>query len=90
MDVDGEAAPVVDDPQPTVREDGDGEAITVARHRFVDGVVDQLPDQLVQPTFAGGADVHPGPLTDGVQTFENRDRLGAVLALLVRHVPPVF
>jgi hypothetical protein len=40
-----------------------------ARHRLVDRVVHDLPDQVVQATLTGGSDVHAGPLADGLETL---------------------
>ena len=64
-----------------------------ARHRLVDGVVDDLPDQVVESTLTGGADVHTRALADRFQTLENFDRIGAVLGgtivLLGSHVERV-
>src|SRR5262245_23539946 len=58
----------------------------VSSHRLVNGVVDYLPDEVVQTTFSGGADIHARTFADGLQTFENGDGVGAVslLGLLLR------
>ncbi len=45
----------------------------MAVHRLVDGVVEDFPDEVVQPGRADAADVHAGALPDRLQTFENRD-----------------
>ena len=50
----------------------------VARHRLVDRVVDDLPDQVVQPGEAGRADVHARPFADRIEAFEDLDRVGVV------------
>ena len=69
----------------------DIDLVGVTGHRLVDRVVDDLPDQVVQTALTGGADVHAGAFADRLQTLENGDRIGAVLAafrrrlLLVRH-----
>ena len=46
--------------------------------RFIDRVVDDLGDKVMQATLGGVADVHPGALADSFQTFENLDGLRAV------------
>ena len=46
--VDGDAAPVVGDAAAAVGEQRDVDAGAVARHRLVDGVVDDLVDEVVQ------------------------------------------
>ena len=65
--VDGHAASVVDDAAPAVGEQRDVDPGAVAGHRLVDGVVDDLVDQVVEPGRAGGSDVHPGPFAGPVR-----------------------
>src|SRR4051794_32390153 len=48
VDVDGDAAAVVDYAAPAVGQEGDVDAGGVARHGLVDGVVDDLVDEVVQ------------------------------------------
>src|SRR5690606_35112040 len=62
VDVGGDAAPVVDDPAAAVGQEGDVDAGGEAGHRLVDGVVDDLPDAVVEAGGAGAADVHARPL----------------------------
>ena len=50
----------------------------VAGQRFVDGVVDYFVDQVVQPHFAGGADIHGGPQAHRFQAFQHFDTRGIV------------
>ena len=57
----------------------DLDVVAVAGERLVDGVVDDLVDQVVQAAHAGRADVHAGPLADGLEALEDRDVLGVVL-----------
>ena len=52
--------------------------VGVPGHRLVDGVVDDLVDQVVQPSLAGGADVHAGALADRVEALEDLDVSGVV------------
>ena len=51
--------------------------VAVAGQRLVDGVVDDLVDEVVQAALTGGADVHAGALADGVETLEDGDRLAS-------------
>ena len=44
----------------------------VAVHRLVDGVVDDLPDEVVQAGGADAADVHAGALADRVRAPRGR------------------
>ncbi len=76
--VDGHTSAVVDDSTAAIGQQGHVDPRAVARHRLVDGVVDDLVDQVVEARGAGRSDVHPGPLADRFETFENRDVLGAV------------
>ena len=76
--VDGNPASVVGDATPTVGEQHDVDAGGFAGHRFVDGVVDDLVDEVMEPGKTGAADVHPGAFADWFEAFENRDVLGAV------------
>src|SRR5690606_32471491 len=78
VDVDGNATSVVDDLAPTVVEQGDVDATAVARHRFVDGVVDHLVDEMVQTSGTGGPDVHPGSFAYRLEPLEHGDVLRAV------------
>ena len=76
--VDRHAASVVGHATAAVGEQGHVDARAVTRHRLVDGVVDDLVDQVVEARRAGGSDVHPGPLTDRFETLENGDVLGGI------------
>ena len=51
----------------------------MAGHGLVDGVVHDLVDEVVETSDAGGADVHPGPLADGLEALQDLDVLCAVL-----------
>jgi hypothetical protein len=76
--VDGDAAAVVGHPASAVGQQRDVDAVAVARHRLVDGVVDHLPNEVVQATGAGAADVHARSLAYRIETFQDRDVLGPV------------
>ena len=78
--VDRDSAAVVADRDPAVGEQGDGDVGGVAGHSFVDRVIDDLVDQVVQTPLPSGPDVHTGPLADGIQAFEDGDR-----ASVIRH-----
>ena len=78
--IDGDATPVVVDPTPAVGLQRDDDAIGEPGHRFVDCVVDDLPNEVVQTGQPGGTDVHPGTLAHRIETLENLDVLGAVVA----------
>jgi hypothetical protein len=86
---DRDSAAVVDHPDPAVVLQHDLDARGVAGHRLVDGVVHDLPDQVVQPALAGGSDVHAGALAHRLQPLENRDRRRTVGVPLGSHGQPV-
>ena len=75
---------VVGDLDTAVLQHANVDLVGVTSHRLVDGVVDDLPDQVVQSALAGGADVHTGALPDRLQTLENLDGVGTVCVVLFR------
>ena len=52
----------------------DGRA--VAGEGLVDGVVDDLVDQVMESFGSGGPDVHTGPLANSLKSLENLNVLG--------------
>ncbi len=78
--VDRDAAAVVDDGDGVVDVDGDVDAGGVAAEGFVDGVVDDFVDEVVQALLAGGADVHGGAQPDGREALEDGDVFRGVAA----------
>ena len=77
--VDRHAAPVVHDRHR--RSIGVQRHLHVARvavHRLVDGVVQDLPDQVVQPGRTDAPDVHAGTLPDRLEALEYRYVLGRI------------
>ena len=85
MHFDRDAAAVVGDLDPAVLEDSHVDFRRVATHGFVDRVVDDLPDEVVQAALAGGADIHARAFADSLQSFEDGDGRGAVFLLLRSH-----
>ena len=80
-DADWDAAAVVDDGYRVVGVDRDRDLVAVAGERLVDGVVDDLVDEVVEAPHAGRADVHAGPLANGLEALEDGDVGGAVAAV---------
>src|SRR5262245_32339887 len=76
--IDGNAATVVDDSAATVGEQRHFDARREARERFVNGVVDDLVDEVMEARRTGRSDVHTGPFADRLQALQNRDVFGAV------------
>jgi hypothetical protein len=73
------AAAVIHNGHGVVDVQGDIDLVAEAGQRFVDRVVDDLVDEMVEPRRAGRPDEHRRPLADGFKTFENFDLVGAVL-----------
>ena len=81
VDLGGDAAAVVLDRARTVHVDGDFDVRAVARKRFVDGVIDDLAHEMMQPPLVRGADIHTGALADVLEAVEHLDLFRAVCAL---------
>ena len=79
FDVDRDPASVVLHGHAVVRVDRDFNFGGKAGQAFVDPVVDDFPDQMVQALGAGRADVHAGTLADGFQATEHLNLAGIVL-----------
>src|SRR5882724_10414211 len=71
--VDGNPAAVVADGDGIVGVQDDFDRVAEAGERLVDGIVDDLVDQVVQAVGARVADVHGGALADGLEAFEHLD-----------------
>ena len=69
----GDTAPVVDDSNRVVDVNSNFDLVRVTRERFVDGIVDYLVHQMVQPEFAGRANVHCRTLADGFHAAQHFD-----------------
>ena len=77
--VHGNAAAVVGDGDAVVVVHDDVDFVAEAGHRFVDRVVDDFPDEMMQAQLAGRADVHRRALADGFDSAEDFDRSRVVL-----------
>ena len=80
VDIDGNAAAVVGDGDHFAVGDFHDDVRAAAGQRLVDGVVDDLPDQVVQRTTIGATDVHAGPHAYGLKTLEHTD-IGSAVAV---------
>ena len=67
------AAAVVDDGNGIVDVDGDVDAIGKSCQRFIDGVVDDFVNQVMQAHLAGRADIHRRTLAHRFHAAENFD-----------------
>ncbi len=82
--VDGDAAAVVDDAHGAIGEDRDLDAIAVPGECLINGVVDDLVDEVVKTARTGRADVHAGSLADRLESFEDLDLIRAVAVVAGR------
>ena len=71
--VDGDAATVVFDRAGAVFVDGHVDLVAKPAESLVDGVVDDLPDEVMKAARAGRADVHARALADGLEALEHLD-----------------
>ncbi len=79
VDVDRDAAAVVDDADPAVLAHGDLDVAGEPGEVLVDGVVDDLAHQVVQTARSRGPDVHAGALAHCLEALEHLDLVGAVV-----------
>src|SRR5581483_6033827 len=77
-DVDRDARTPVLDGYRIVRMERDLDPVVAAGERLVDGVVDDLVDEVMEAPRAGRADVHARPQPDRLETLENGDVLSGV------------
>ena len=80
------AAVVLDRHRRPVLVERDGNIRGVAVHRLVDGVVEDLPDQMVKARRADPADVHAWPAADRLEALEDRDVFGGIAGHATRIV----
>ena len=78
MLVDGDAASVVADGYPAVGLEPDLNAVALSRHRFIDGVIDDFIDEVMEPARIGRADVHPGVAPDSLDPLQDLNVGGRV------------
>src|SRR5690606_30514793 len=91
MDADRDTPTVVAHTDAAVFEDRHGNGIPVAILEFIDAVVDDFEDKMMQTPFIGAADVHAWTASYGVEAFEHLDMLGLIdtlHAILCHWKPP--
>lgn len=70
MFIDGDAASVVGHGHgATLFVECDADFFGVTVHGFVDGVVEDFPEEVMETGFSGGTDIHSGTQSDGFKTF---------------------
>jgi len=80
-----DTAAVVGDRCPAVAGHADPDVFSKTGDGFVDGVVDDLGNQVVEAFFIGGADVHAGTFSYRLKSFENGDVFGGVFRCIFDH-----
>src|SRR5262245_3963308 len=78
MNIDRDPATVVAYSDAVVDMDRDIDLIAMTDQRFVNGVVDDLVDQMMKTPLRRIADVHPGAFSDGFQPLQYFDIFGVV------------
>ena len=79
MDLDRNASAIVTDGDRSVGVDGDLHPGTISGQMFVDGVVENLEDAVVESSLIGITDVHAGALADRLESLQFVDLGGSVL-----------
>ena len=78
LNADRNASAIIGNANNIVRQDLDGDFCTAARQDFVDGVVDDFINQMMQTIDTGGTDIHTRTFSYCVQTFQYLN-LGSVI-----------
>ena len=81
LDAHRDTAPVVRDADHVAGQDHHVDLVAVPGQRFVDRIVHDLIDQMVQAARPGGADIHARALADGLEALQHLD-LAAVVFML--------
>ena len=58
--------------------EGDLNQFGVASCGLINSIIDDFPQEVCQPTGAGAADIHAGPLSDGLKAFKDFYLIGVV------------
>ena len=89
LDAHGDAAAVIGHADDLAGQDLDLDFVTEAGQRFVNGVVHDLIDQMVQSSGTGGADVHTRALADRFQSFQYLNLAFVVILIGLRHIAEI-
>ena len=79
MRVNRNAAPIIADGYGIICMEFDFDAICMAGHRLIHGVVQNLSHQVVQGPLIGAADIHAGPLAHRLETLQHLNRGGIII-----------
>ncbi|MPN18298.1 hypothetical protein SDC9_165658 [bioreactor metagenome] len=71
MNLHGDTAPVIHNGDGIILMQGHVDLVGIAIGRFIDGVIDDLPKEMMQPALSGRTDVHARAHADGIQPLHN-------------------
>ena len=83
MDTDRESTAVIHDANGAVFAQGYINLCAETSERFVNGIVDNLIDQVMQAAYIGRADIHARTLPDSFEAFKNLD---LIFSIIIRHL----
>ena len=81
LDIDGDTAAVVIDFNRAVGVQNHLDMVACAGKRFVNGIIDDLPQAVHQALAVGRADIHARAFADRVESFKHGQTVSAVMFL---------
>jgi hypothetical protein len=83
MDINWDSASVVDDLYRTIFHQSHIYFGAISSQRFINCVIDDFIDEVVEPALTGGADIHTWAFADSGETLKDGDRTGVVAAVFL-------
>lgn len=83
LDTDRNPAPVINDRDTVIFMHDHLNLRTVTGQRLVNTVVDHFPYQMMKPSDASGTNIHPRPLTNRFQAFQDLN-LALIISVLIQ------
>jgi hypothetical protein len=77
----GDAAAIIDDRDLSIGMQRYDDVVAEALESLIDAIVDHLVDEMMEPTGAGGTDVHTGPAANRFEALKNCDVFGVIARL---------
>ena len=71
LDIHRNSPTIILDFNRTIGGEGDDYLVAISGERFIDCVIDDLPETVHEAARVGGADIHSRALTDGIEPFED-------------------
>ena len=69
MFLDRNASSIVGHFNNVIRQQAHGDVASVAGHGFINTIINDFPDKVVEALLAGATDVHTGALADRIEAF---------------------